>query len=835
VSHVVDAPTSTGTRVPPARRAPAIWAAILTALFLLGSLLPSFTFFANPQNYLPLHMTLEFISIAVSLMVFALAWNLRRIEINSQIIILGIFSLAIGLVDLVHTFSFSGMPDFFTPSSPEKAIFFWLVGRFLAAIALLLVAVLPPRHWSPSLWLPLIAVVFAVVALVTYIGIDHPEWVPHTFIAGQGLTRFKIDMEYGITAIYWSAAAVLLLRRGRRTGIDPSWLASAAWTLGLAELFFTLYSTVTDTFNLLGHVYKLIAYLMIYRAIFVAGVREPYRQLALEKARLRSLIDSVPDLIVLKDHEGRYIGANRAFTEFTGHAEDDLTELMPTDVVRGSGGSQTDAMVLATGAAQRFEEWIPRGDGGGALFDTMETAYFGPEGETLGLIEVSRDVTDQRKAEERILHMALYDQLTGLPNRAMLEQQCTTLLSKEPSSGHALIYLDLDDFKTINDTLGYQIGDVILKETGSRLFAMADEHDTVARLGGDEFAILLAEADAIGAADFARRVIDAVDRPYRVEQYELTLTPSMGITVFPDDGVDFETLSQGADAAMSRAKHEGRNTFRFHADDIRLASAQRLRMRAELRKAIDDQQFIVYYQPQVQLATGMTIGAEALVRWLHPERGLLAPDEFIPLAEDTGLILPIGEWVLRRALRDARTWPLVAGVQPTVAVNLSAVQFLQNDLPARISTILREEDFPSHCLDLEITESVAMRNPEMAAVMLERLRDLGVQISIDDFGTGYSSLAYLKRFRINRLKIDRSFVHDLCLDPDVAAIVQSVIQLANALRCETIAEGVETAGERDYLTAQGCPVAQGFLFSPPVPSIELADRLRIQAICQPVI
>ncbi|MEI6361645.1 MAG: EAL domain-containing protein [Actinomycetes bacterium] len=829
MSDVVGTSTLGDTGAPASLRAATVWAAVLTGLFLVCSLLPSFTFFANPQDYLPLHMTLEFISIAVSFMVFALAWNLRQMDNNSQIIILGIFSLAIGLVDLVHTFSFSGMPDFITPSSPEKAIYFWLVGRLLAALALLLVAVLPPRHWSPRIWLALIPVVFVVVGLVTFVGVDHPDWFPHTFIAGRGLTPFKIGAEYAITAIYWTAAAVLVFRRGRRSGIDPGWLAAAAWTLGLAELFFTLYSTVTDTFNVLGHVYKLIAYLMIYRAIFVAGVREPYRQLELEKSRLRSLIDSMPDLIVLKDHEGRYIGANRAFTEFTGHAEDDLTSFTPTDIVRGAGGSQTDAMVLATGTPQRFEEWIPRTDGGGALFDTWETAYFGPDGQTLGLIEVSRDVTDQRKAEERLLHMALYDQLTGLPNRVMLEQQCSGLLAAQPSSGHALIYVDLDDFKTINDTLGYQVGDVILKETGSRLYDMVGENDTAARLSGDEFAFLLADTGAAGAANFAQRIIQAIDRPFRVEQYELTLTPSMGIALFPDDGRTFETLSQGADAAMARAKHEGHNTFRFHADDIRQASAQRLRMRAELRRAIEDHQFVVYYQPQVQLATGNTIGAEALVRWYHPERGLLPPDEFIPVAEDTGLILPIGEWVLRQALRDARTWPLVDGRSPTVAVNLSAVQFLQNDLPSRIAAILSEEQFPAECLDLEITESVAMRNPEMAATMVERLRELGVQISIDDFGTGYSSLAYLKRFRINRLKIDRSFVHDLCHDPDVAAIVQSVIQLAHALRCDTIAEGVETAGERDYLTAQGCHVAQGFFFSPAVPSIELADRLASQA------
>ena len=814
-------------------RAPTVWAITLTVLFLCGSLLPRVTFFSTSDGYLPFHMTLEFISISVSFMVFALAWNLRKMENNSQIIILGVFALAVGLIDLVHTFSFSGMPDFFTPSSPEKAIYFWIAGRLLAAIALLLVAILPPKHWTPRLFFPLIAVVFVVVGLVTFIGVDHPEWFPHTFIDGQGLTAFKIGVEYVITTIYFVAAAILLWRRKLRSGIDSRWLAAAAWTLGLAELFFTMYASVTDTFNMLGHVYKVIAYLMIYRAIFAAGVQEPYRQLETEKARLRSVIDSIPDLIVLKNNAGHYVGANRAFTEYTGYTEDDLAQMNSENDFHGVGITETDTVVLSTGAMQRFHKWIPRATGDPALFDTVETAYSGPDGETLGLIEVSRDITEQHKQEELLIHMALHDQLTGLPNRAMLAQTSKDLLTSHPDTVHALLYIDLDDFKTINDTLGYSVGDLVLKETCARLLAICNESETVARLGGDEFAVLLVNTSVVDSAEFARKIMETVGRPYHISGYELTLTPSIGITVYPEDGSDFETLSQGADAAMSRAKHEEHNTFRFYGDDVRSAAEARLRMKSELRKAVEENQFVVYYQPQVQLSTGITVGAEALVRWQHPERGLIYPKEFIPLAEETGVILAIGEWVLRQALQDANAWPRINGVRPSVSVNLSAVQFLQNDMAERISEILDEECFPAECLDLEITESVAMHNPDTAAVTLERLKKLGVMISIDDFGTGYSSMAYLRRFRVNRLKIDQSFVSDMNTDDDAAAIVTAVIQLAKALRCETLAEGVETIAEYDLLTAQGCETAQGYLFSRAIPSNEMLNWMTSRATMRP--
>jgi EAL domain-containing protein (putative c-di-GMP-specific phosphodiesterase class I) len=321
----------------------------------------------------------------------------------------------------------------------------------------------------------------------------------------------------------------------------------------------------------------------------------------------------------------------------------------------------------------------------------------------------------------------------------------------------------------------------------------------------------------------------ALVEPFRVEGYELSMSASVGVSLGPKDGTGFEALSRCADAALNRAKTEGRNAIRFYSEGMQALSAQRMQMLTYLRRAIEMDELILHYQPQVSFATGEVVGVEALLRWQHPDLGLLAPDSFISLAEDSGVILSLGEWVLARALQDAAAWPRGSEGDLSVAVNISAVEFLQNDLPARIGRALDESGFPAERLELEITETVAMRNPDAAAVMIDRLRQIGVQMAIDDFGTGYSSMAYLKRFRINKIKIDRSFVKDLGRDPDDEAIVRAIVQLAKSLRCTTIAEGVETDIQRTHLQSCQCDLMQGYFFSRPIPQEELLCVLRSHA------
>jgi len=339
----------------------------------------------------------------------------------------------------------------------------------------------------------------------------------------------------------------------------------------------------------------------------------------------------------------------------------------------------------------------------------------------------------------------------------------------------------------------------------------------VTRLGGDEFILLLPGVDAIGAAHVAQKLLDAIAGSYWIELYDLALTASIGIALYPADGVDLETLSKSADAAMYRAKQEGRQCYRFFTQEMQARSARNLQLLNALHHALERDQLQVYYQPQVAMQNGHVIGAEALLRWQHPELGMVSPAEFIPVAEGSGLILPIGEWVLRSAVRQAKTW-IDEGFGPLImAVNLSAVQFRHPDLPELVTRILDEEGLPHEYLELELTEGVAMHNPQGVIAVMNNLHERGVRMSIDDFGTGYSSLSYLKKFKVYKLKIDQSFVRDISTDPEDKAIVSAIISLAKGLGLKTIAEGVETAGQLAFLREQGCDEMQGYLFSKPVP------------------
>jgi diguanylate cyclase (GGDEF)-like protein len=394
------------------------------------------------------------------------------------------------------------------------------------------------------------------------------------------------------------------------------------------------------------------------------------------------------------------------------------------------------------------------------------------------------------------------------------------------------MFLDLDHFKNINDSLGHRVGDEVLIELAARLKATVREQDTVSRLGGDEFILLLPDTDATGAAHLADKLLQAALMPFQIEQHELTVTPSIGIALYPKDGADLDALSKCADAAMYRAKEDGRNGYRFFTAEMQAYSNRALLLGNALRRALERDQLELHYQPQISMATGQIVGAEALLRWHHPELGAVAPVEFIPIAESSGLILPIGEWVIRTAATQLASW-IQRGMAPiTMAVNLSSVQFRHADLPQLVTSILEDAALPAQLLELELTEGVAMTHPLQAIAVMDDLRQRGVRMSIDDFGTGYSSLSYLKRFQVYKLKIDQSFVRDIEQDPDDKAIVGAIISMASSLGIQTIAEGVETEGQLEFLRARGCTEAQGYYFSRPLPAHEFENYLREAALQQ---
>ena len=512
--------------------------------------------------------------------------------------------------------------------------------------------------------------------------------------------------------------------------------------------------------------------------------------------------------------------------ELTGYQPDDLMESRavtyegithPADRAR-----VREEIRRALAARSRFalEYRIRTRDGREKWVQEKGLGVYSPQGELLGLEGFVADSTEIKTYRERLEHQATHDILTGLANRSLLNERMRQAMAHGQRQGTvmAVVFLDLDQFKFVNDTLGHTAGDELLKHAAERLRACVRDGDTVARLGGDEFVLLLAAQPHVPAVSHAvERVLSTMAQPYRVLGKEFTTTCSIGVSLFPQDGTDVETLLKHADAAMYRAKALGRNGFHFFTAEINAALSERLSLERDLRRAIQAREFHLHYQPKVALGSGALTGAEALVRWAHPELGLLSPARFIPLAEETGLILPLGEWILRQACLQARAW-LDAGLElKLISVNISARQFEQQDLVRRVADVLGATGLPPACLELELTESMMMAHAEEYIERLNALKTLGVQLSVDDFGTGYSSLSYLKRFPVDRLKIDRSFVRDIVTDPDDAAIAQAVIRLGQILGLAVTAEGVETDEQLDFLRRHGCDEAQGYYFSPPLP------------------
>ncbi len=457
---------------------------------------------------------------------------------------------------------------------------------------------------------------------------------------------------------------------------------------------------------------------------------------------------------------------------------------------------------------------------------------------------LEQKIAEQQAAEAHIQRLARFDGLTGLPNRHLLADRATQAIdiAHRGAEPLAVLFLDLDHFKNVNDSLGHRVGDALLVQLAARLRGAVREQDTVARMGGDEFVLVLPQTDIAGAAHLAAKLMALASAPYQVEQHELTVTPSMGIAMFPTDGDDFDTLCKCADAAMYRAKKDGRNAYRFFTSEMQAQSARVLLLENALRRALHRQQLSLHYQPLFALEArpgesadgsdggARIVGAEALLRWHHPELGWVSPAEFIPIAETSGLILPIGEWVLREALSQLRRWDDAGLPELTMAVNLSAVQFRHDDLPELVGRVLGDTGMPAERLELELTEGAAMDNPAVAITVMNELHARGVRLAIDDFGTGYSSLSHLKKFRVSKLKIDQSFVRDLTEDAEDRAIVDAVIRMAEALGLQTLAEGVETPGQLDFLRRQGCQAVQGYLLSRPLPADAFAEFVLARAM-----
>lgn len=551
------------------------------------------------------------------------------------------------------------------------------------------------------------------------------------------------------------------------------------------------------------------------------------------RAQLQAIIENEPESVTLMDRGCRLIDINPAGLE-----------ILQADTLKQALEYPFLSYVLPQGyeAFMALHKEVMKGNSGALEFelqglkgerrwlDIQAVPMRDSDDNVTMMLGISRDITQRKKSEKHIEYMVNHDALTDLPNRAKLDEKLRDILhlAKRNQWGFALMFLDLDHFKDINDTLGHDVGDNLLIELSRRIQSLMREEDTVARFGGDEFILLLPNTDTNGAQEVAQKLLKIIQNPFTLQQHNLTVSASIGIALYPADGLDKETLFKNADISMYRAKDEGRNSYSFFTQEMQTISRRKQELSNALHQALKNNELHLVYQPQLSLKTGYLFGAEALLRWEHPELGIINPEEFIPIAENNGLILPIGEWVIRTATQQLKDW-MQRGMKPIViSVNLSSLQFSHPTLPKLVTQILESTGLKPEYLELELTEGVTIRNPQGAVDIMNDLSKRGVRMSIDDFGTGYSSLNYLKKFKIYRLKIDKSFVRDISTDPEDKAIVGAIIHMADSLGLNTIAEGIETIEQLDYLREQGCDEGQGYYYDKPLLANEFEYLYRMK-------
>ena len=547
-------------------------------------------------------------------------------------------------------------------------------------------------------------------------------------------------------------------------------------------------------------------------------------------SRIRALIESNLLSVVIADLEGVVTSCDDMFLKMLGYDKSDdinLRSITPSEFQWLD--DEALEKLIAFGACHPFEKQFLRKDG------TRVPVLFGAAVSPTNPNEIScfiADLSQSKQSLERLNHLAYHDAVTGLPNQVLFKDRLkqAIALSRRSDQKQAVLLLNLDRFKAINDSLGYTAGDRVLQSVAERLTSCVRESDTVARFGADEFAILLSQINRHqDAANTARALKDVLAQPFIFDDQELFVSSSIGISLYPYDGQDTPSLLKTAGMALNRSKEQGGNNYQFYTSGGTTSALKQLVLESNMRPGLERREFLVAYQPQVDIKEFQLIGMEALARWNHPTLGVLQPNEFIPIAEDSGLIIPIGDWVMREACKQTKAWQ-DAGLEPMrLSVNFSARQFQQSTFIPTVVEILKETKLEPEWLELELTEGSIMKDPEQAIEKLRELRMMGISIAIDDFGTGYSSLSYLKRFPIDTLKIDKSFVQDVCTDPDDASIVKAIVTLGHALDLKIVAEGVETQDQLEYLTLLGCDILQGFLFSQPLGVNEFNELLVAQS------
>ncbi len=828
-------------------------------LWLIPLVLSVLLIMVSQLSFLAFHTLVELITIIISFCMFALAWSAKSYIRQGLLLYLACGYFWIGILDIIHTLVYKGM-NIFTVTGPNLAVQYWLMARFLEALLLVSAPYFARRLANPYR-------LMTYFGLLTCVGIllIVNQLLPVMFIEGSGLTAPKIYSEYGI--VFLMALAFVLFTRAELelTSEDKALILGSIFFTICAELAFTFYVSVYGLSNLVGHLFKLLSYWFIFHAVIVSNVKKPYQRILESEERFKGLFENAQVSIWNED----LVEVVDEFAKLKTQGVTDLEQYLSTnpdyafELMSKVKVKQVNDATLALFDAISFEDFVDKmhvtfTPGATQVFIqgliaiwneesnfSAEVGYHSLKGREINAIisfqiPTSKegftnlpvsiiDITQQKLDEKRIQHQANYDSLTGLANRNLFFRSLSELIDKASTQQThiGVLFVDLDRFKYVNDTLGHGIGDLLLQEASKRLAKSAKFGDVVARLGGDEFAILISDSHQHQVIkQSAVGVLEKLSTPYTIDGNDAFVSASIGISVYPTDGEDALTLLRKADTAMYQAKAKGRNNFQFFTMAMDVEALSRRELERRLRSAVENQELEVYYQPIMCGVNKMLAGCEALVRWKTGDGEFVPPDRFIPLAEEIGLIFAVSDFVVKQACKDAVNWPLVKGREVSLALNLSSREFERQDRVSHIAQHIVHSGIKPSRVTLEITESLLLLDDSSITSQLQSLRDLGINLAIDDFGTGYSSLSYLKKFPVNFLKIDRSFICNLDHDHDDRVLVGVMLSMAEALGLKVVAEGVEQASQLDFLIAKGCHYVQGYYYSKPLPNNEFIKFLR---------
>ena len=798
----------------------------------------SFKQIYNPKNHLSLHILLELFSISIAFAIAMQGWMIFTHTLSRHRLYIGSLFFCIALFDIAHVLSFDGMPFFIVENSVLRPTWFWIISRFVLAISLLVILAQKDRAIAmkhrPLLFFLSFSVFLGIGGFV-YLG---GNYLPVLVVEGFGVTPLKVGLEYGISFIFLCLIVMLIVQYQKKKDAAHLMLIAAISYSLFSEIIFTFYQSVFDFDNLIGHIYKVVSYYFLMKGLYSSTLEEPFlkqkliqKELEQSERRLNAIVSTVASGIIMVDANDYIHYVNKKAEEILDLPADQLfMKKMDESRLKWRkinereipiGGFYFDRL-LKSDKNNGLVSLYTRKDGESIFLAVDFARMYDEKGDLLNTIYSFSDITELMTAQEKVNYLAYYDELTGLPNRYFIKERIEEVLSEKGNfEDIALLLINLNRFRVVNDSLGNDVGDAFITIIGERLEQFCKPLQLlVARVGGDEFAIIHTNpGDEEQIKGFVRRILLLLQKPIQEKDFKFHIDATIGISQYTQEIENGEQFLRSATIALHEAKRLAQ-PFAFYHNDSNKKLYENIILENELRKSIDAHELMLHYQPQVNLNTGKLMGIEALVRWNHPERGLISPGTFIPLAEETGLIIAIGNWVIKEACRQIRLWLDQDFPFMRVSVNLSMRQFFQEDLVDVIARYLKKYEVEPHYLELEITESMTM-DVDRTISMLSKLKKLGVRISIDDFGTGYSSFSYLHLFPVDQLKIDQSFVRNLTIDQTNEAIVETIITLGHHLRLELMAEGVETKEQADFLSNNQCNGIQGYLISKPLPVSEI--------------